>query len=409
MGDQPSNDLPLDISRPKGGSQGAGGADAAPRLQWHRRYLLILLVPLLLFTGAVVGMYFQPPGLKVFYAVTGLQPGGGSASPIALPPEIELPKDMVDTMRVSDVVGLARLLPRGDISVVAPPYGSGDARIAALLVAKGDRVEKGQPVARLDNLDVLQSAVLANEAAVAVREAVVIQTRAAVLNSRDEAQAVLEQAQSIAAEASADLARTQQLYDRKVATRATLDAVTAAGRQASLAVAKAQATLSRFGAVEVENQPDVMVASRNLAAAKADLARAQRDLSRADVLAPIAGTILDIHVTPGQKPPVEGIMEIGNTDAMMAEVEIYQDRISQVAVGQPVELVATALGQTYQGKVEFIGLTVGRQGLVSDDTAANTDARVIFVTVALDAASSAQAARYTNLEVIARIDTQAAP
>ena len=34
----------------------------------------------------------------------------------------------------SDVVGLARLMPRGDVAVVAAPYGSGDARVADILV-----------------------------------------------------------------------------------------------------------------------------------------------------------------------------------------------------------------------------------------------------------------------------------
>ncbi|MEQ9692339.1 MAG: hypothetical protein RLO48_21710 [Bauldia litoralis] len=73
-----------------------------------------------------------------------------------------------------------------------------------------------------------------------------------------------------------------------------------------------------------------------------------------------------------------------------------------------MELAAVAIGQTLQGRVQSIGLTVGRQGLLSDDTAANTDARVIKVMVELDAASSKVAARYTNLEVIARIDTRTA-
>ena len=57
--------------------------------------------------------------------------------------------------------------------------------------------------------------------------------------------------------------------------------------------------------------------------------------------------------------------------------------------------------------MDSIGLTVGRQGLISDDAAANTDARVIRVLVALDEASSGLAARFTKLEVIARIDTTA--
>ena len=151
-----------------------------------------------------------------------------------------------------------------------------------------------------------------------------------------------------------------------------------------------------------------MSPARNVAAAEADLARVKLDTQRALVVAPIAGTILDIKATPGQRPPAEGIMEMGDTSQMMAEVEIYQDRIGSVKLGQPVELAAAALGQTLRGTVESIGLTVGRQGLISDDAAANTDARVIRVLVALDAASTAVASGYTNLEVIARIDTAAA-
>lgn len=43
---------------------------------------------------------------------------------------------------------------------------------------------------------------------------------------------------------------------------------------------------------------------------------------------------------------------------------------------------------------------------MADDTAANTDARVVRVMVALDSPSGEQAAGSTNLEVIARIDTR---
>ncbi|MDH5531678.1 MAG: HlyD family efflux transporter periplasmic adaptor subunit, partial [Paracoccaceae bacterium] len=387
-------------------------AESAARshgFRFRRRYLLVLLIPFLMFSGAVIGMYFQPPALQKFYALTGLQPGGGSAAPIALPPEIELPPEMVETMQVTDVVGLARLMPRGDVSIVAPPYGAGDARIADILVAIGDHVEKGSIVARLDNEGQLESAVLLAEANVAVRAAALMQTRAAVQNSQDEARAGMEQARSAASEAAAEHVRAQELFQRGVTTQTALDAAAAAERQAMLAVEKAQATLARFTAEGVDMQPDVIVATRNLDAADADLARARRDLSRAAVLAPIDGVILDVHARAGERPPAIGIMEMGDTDQMMAEVEVYQDRITSVALGQPVELAAVAIGQTLQGRVQSIGLTVGRQGLISDDTAANTDARVITVMVELDPASSAIAARFTNLEVVARIDTRAIP
>ena len=392
--------LPIDLNLEE-------GRPSSQRRWFRKRYLLVLLIPMLMFTGAVMGMYFQPPGLQKFYAMTGLQPGAGSDAPIALPPDIALPPKMAETMLPSDVVGLARVMPRGDVSIVAAPYGAGDARIAEVLVSVGDQVQKGAPLARLDNRTTLESAVLAAEANLAIKEAAQMQTRAAIAASRDEAKATLDQAVSAAAEARSNLLRSEELFQRKVATEATLDSVRAASAAAALAVARAEATFARFSALALDDQPDVVVATRNMEAAKAELSRARLDLERAVVFAPIAGTILDIHATPGQRPPTGGIMDMGDTSQMMAEVEIWQDRIATIKSGQPVELAAVALGQTLRGVVDSIGLTVGRQGLISNDAAENKDARVIRVLVKLDAASSEVAARYTNLEVIARIDTSA--
>lgn len=400
MATTPESDLPLNLNL-------ADGNSPRGRRWFRKQYLLVLLIPVFMFLGGVMGMYFQPVPIQKFYVLTGLQPGGGSDSPIALPPNVELPAQMAETMLPSDVVGLARLMPRGDVSTVAAPYGAGDARLSELLVGAGDWVERGAPLARLDNHAALESAVLLAEANLAVRQATLLQTRSAVLSSRDEAQATLDQARANFREAEANLERTEKLAGSGVATGATLDTARAAAQDAALSVTRAEATLARFSSVELDEQPDVVVAARNVAAAEADLARVKLDTRRALVVAPIAGTILDIKATPGQRPPTEGIMEMGDTSQMMAEVEIYQDRIGSVRPGQPVELVAAALRRTLRGTVESVGLTVGRQGLISDDAAANTDARVIRILVALDAASTEIASGFTNLEVIARIDTSA--
>lgn len=390
--------LPIPLKRPEPQPQG--------RI-FRKSYLLVLLVPVLMFSGGVIGMYYQPPGLQGFYALTGLQPGGGATSPIALPPAIEMPAQMAETLLPSDVVGLARLMPQGDVAIVAAPYGAGDARVAEILVTIGDKVARGDTLARLDNAPALEGAVLQAAANLAVRQATLLQTRSAIESSRAEAQASLDQARASAAEAAATRARTAALSERGVATTATLDAAQSRASEAEQAVARAEATLARFVSLALDEQPDVLVATRNVAAAEAELARARMDLGRAEVRAPIAGTILNINATPGQRPPAEGIMEMGDTRQMMAEVEIWQDRIGAVALKQPVEIVADALGRSLRGTVDRIGLTVGRQGLISDDAAANSDARVIRVLVVLDADSSAIAARYTNLEAVARIDTGA--
>lgn len=360
-----------------------------------------------MFAGAVMGMYFQPPALQSSYAVTGLQPGADSRTPFALPPEIEMPRQIAETLLPSDVVGLARIMPRGDIAVVAAPYGAGDARVAEILISVGDTVARRDTLARLDNAPALEGAVLQAETNLAVREAVLMQTRSAILASRAEAQASLDQARASAQDATSTLERTQALAERGVTTTATLDTAQSRASEAAQGVLRAEATLERFVALEIDEQPDVVVAARNVTATEAELARARMDLARAEVRAPISGTILNIHATPGQRPPNDGIMEMGDIGQMMAEVEIWQDRIAAISPGQPVEIVADALGRSLPGRVESVGLTVGRQGLISDDAAANSDARVIRVLVMLDTASSERAARYTNLEAVARIDTGA--
>ena len=67
------------------------------------------------------------------------------------------------------------------------------------------------------------------------------------------------------------------------------------------------------------------------------------------------------------------------------------------------EVTAEALPQRLKGSVIRIGLEVGRQTVVDANPAANTDARVVKVTVALAPDSSSLAQRFTNLQVTARI------
>ncbi|WP_313136543.1 HlyD family efflux transporter periplasmic adaptor subunit [Paracoccus jeotgali] len=399
MSDDP--DLPLPVQTAPDTDPTPGGA----RRRW-RWMVLLPLIPLLILIGGIVGLYFQPPGLRLVFDSTGLTPGAGSSAPIALPPEIRLPADVVETIVPSDVVGLARLMPRGDVITVAPPFGAGDARIAEILVTEGDEVAAHELLARLDNAAQLQAAVLAAEANVAVREAALAQTEAAIRASRDEAEATLAQAEAAAEEAASDYARSRTLTDRGIATTTQTDALRTGLRQAELAVARARATLARFSGEDGGAALDIVVARRNLDAARVELTRAESDVIRSEVRAPVAGTILSIDARPGERPPLTGIMQMGDTRQMMAEVEVYQDRIAAVAPGQPVELVASAIGETFLGRVQSIGLTVGRQGLLPDDIAANTDARVVTVLVALEGDRMQTARRYTGLEVVARIDTR---
>lgn len=371
----------------------------------YRRFKLwrVPLLVLFLFSGAVAGMYFQPPLLRGVFALTGLQPGGGSNTPIAVPaprptaPPAPLPPS---------ITALGRLIPEGDIVRVSVPYGAGDARVARIAVSAGQMVREGEVIAELDSLREYRTAVTAAEANVAATQAALTQARASVASALAEAQANRDRAAFAATLAADEAAREERLSERGATTRAALERSQAAALQAASELARAEALLARQQGGE--DQPDVALAARQLDVARIELVQAQEALSRGQVIAPKDGRIIAVHVRVGEQPDADGIVSLGATDRMEAELEVYQTDIRRVAPGQPVTLNSAALAEPLTGSVTRIGYEVERQTVLSADPAANTDARIVRVTVALDAASSARAAALSGLEVTGRIETGAA-
>ncbi|MEM9797316.1 MAG: HlyD family efflux transporter periplasmic adaptor subunit [Pseudomonadota bacterium] len=387
-------------------------ATPAARARLRRAAKFLLTVPGLMLAiaiGGVIGLYFQPAGLRAFFEATGLQPGGGTETPIAVAIEQVRRQEEVAVISEGDVVALGRVIPEGDIVTVAPPFGAGDARIEALRVREGDLVAEGDLLAVLDNRAQLESEAQTARAALRVQQAALLQARADVDASLREARASLDRAMATAEAATADLDRATSLLERGVTTRSVFDAALARATEAQRDVASREATLSRFAVADGDPQPTILLAEAEVAAAEADVARAELALDESFVRAPIAGTVLDVNVRPGEKPGSDGIMELGNTASMNVEAEVYQSMIGRVAIGDPVEISANAFREPLSGTVAAIGLEIGRQTITSDDPAANTDARVVDVIIALDAVSSDRAARFTNLEVVARIDAGRTP
>lgn len=371
------------------------------RLPWPLRVVVVLLI---LFLGGVGGLYFQGPGLRAIFEWTRLEPGAGARRPIALPVDRVPSPERVAAMAVGDVVALGRLQPAGGIVSVALPQGAGDARIDEILVAEGDSVAKGDVLAVLDSLANYESALTSAESTLAIRRAALAQVKVQVAATEAELHAQTRGAAATLAATERELARISSLLARGATTQANLDDAARAVDVARADLDRLRASLSRYQPGPDGLPVDIAVATADLAAAESAARQARRDLDRARVIAPRAGTIIELAARAGERPPADGLLRMGDTAQMEAELEVFQTMVPRVVAGQAVSLVSGVLGdEALTGTVSRIGTLVGRQSVTADDPAANTDARVLLVTVALDEASSARAAAYVNLEVVARI------
>ena len=375
---------------------------AASKLKFNRKLLFLPLVVFIFATGGFVGLYFQPPGLQFFMKVTGLSPGGGNSHPIAVSQTNNTP--LKNSAEVATITALGTLLPLKDVSVLAPPYGSNDARIAQLNVQEGDYVESGQIIAVMDNIGKLEAELQSSQADVQVAQAQLAQIKTTVANNRLKAVAEVERIEANFQQAKNDLVRARELKNNGVITQSELDHLIAIEEAMSRSLDSAKANLANYQYSDIEDQADVKLAKSNVFAAKSKLNTKQQDLTSATLRAPTDGFIISIHSRVGERPSDKGIATFGDTSQMQAKLEVYQSDVQFLQLGAAVSMQSDALGsRLLTGKIIRIGLEVRKQQLMAASPAANTDARIVIVNVALDAESSKQASRLNGLEIIATI------
>lgn len=130
---------------------------------------------------------------------------------------------------------------------------------------------------------------------------------------------------------------------------------------------------------------------------KAQLRGAEVERALAQVRSPIDGEVLEVHARPGERVGPDGIVELGQTDLMYAIAEVYETDIGRVRVGQSATVTSPAIPGGARGKVERIGLKIGKKDVLDTDPVAQTDARVVEVEILLD--DPAKVAHLTNLRV----------
>lgn len=301
-----------------------------------------------------------------------------------------------------EVLALGRLVPAGELLTLAAPFGTGDARVAELLVNEGDQVPAGTPLVRFDNASVLEAALAVAEKQVVSRKAALVQAERAVAFSQIDSATARAQARAAALAAEAEYQRWLALVDEGFVSPAAVDTRRVQRDEAVEAQRRAEAQVARH-AGDGADQPELHAARLAVELAVAERDRARDDLERALLRAPADGTVVAIRSHPGERPGSDGVLAFGDTRTMTAEVEVYQSDVPKLQIGQRATLHSPALPKPLEGTLTRIGLSVGRQRLIDSSPAANVDARVVTATFTLDEADSRLAARLVGLEVQARL------
>ena len=86
------------------------------------------------------------------------------------------------------------------------------------------------------------------------------------------------------------------------------------------------------------------------------------ELARYELRAPIDGTIVEKHITPGESVKADAtVFVIADLSTVWAEMTIYAKDLNAVKVGQAATVKATAFESASTGTVSYVGSLVGEQ------------------------------------------------
>ena len=262
--------------------------------------------------------------------------------------------------------------------------GEGIGKITDITVKEGDRVQKGDVLLHLENIqpgaDVLGQAanVQAAESGLKVAGA-----------NYDSAVATQAQRQADLEKQKLDWQRTQQLYKEQLISRQDYDTGKAAYDSAVAALNASQAQVAQARAAREQ-------ANSNMAQTQAQLTHMKDVLRKTTYTAPISGIVsyIDVRVGENVVPGIQNaqgsfLMTISDMSVVTAEVKVDETDITNVRSGQAADITIDAVpGRVFRGHVTEVGelaiLRTSGQASMTATTANTQEARDFKVVVTIE-------------------------
>ncbi len=242
-------------------------------------------------------------------------------------------------------------------------------RVEWIGVEKGDRVERGQVVLRLEQREFV-AAVERAEAALAAAQA---RLRELLAGSRPEeiarARAAVEEARSNVANAKLETDRFRQLYAEGAVSRQLLDSTQ---NRYEVAVAQRAAVEQAYEMARIgPRQEQIDLARAQAREAEAVLRMAQVDSDNTQIRAPVAGTILERLVEPGEivttsfiggRGAKSAVLSMADLRVLDVEVDVSQNEFRKIRLNQQATVVPDAFpDRSYRGYLSELAPEANRQ------------------------------------------------
>ncbi|HUB34270.1 MAG TPA: efflux RND transporter periplasmic adaptor subunit [Bryobacteraceae bacterium] len=291
------------------------------------------------------------------------------------------------------VTASGEIKPKNYINIGANAMGD----ITELLVKEGDKVKKGQLLAKIEDIQP-EADVQAQKASLASAEADSNAAEAG-LKASDEnlntMQAQIDHDKADLARMKADLDRAEALYKEQLMARQDFELKKFTYEAQVSAVKESETRLVGAKAQREQTAAQLASTQRRVAVARANLVRYDDILQKHNSYAPLDGVVTNLPVRQGESvvPGLQNqtgtiIMTIADMSLITAEVKVDETDIVNVALGQPADVTIDAIpNKTFKGRVTEIGDTaiLRSTGVAASQSAISSqEAKDFKVVVALE-------------------------